>query len=54
MSKTLRTIRNYFCYCGIEKEEFRAVKKDAYVANFETWRVLHIVMDLVGRTNISI
>lgn len=47
MSKTLRTIRNYFCYCGIEKEEFKAVKKDAYVANFETWRVLHIVMDLV-------
>ena len=27
MNKTLRTIRNYICYCGIEKEEYKAVKK---------------------------
>ena len=46
INKVLRKIRNYICYCGIEKEEFRAVKKDAYVSNFEIWRVLHIVMDL--------
>ena len=46
MKKALRTLRNYICYCGIEKEEFKAVKKDAYVSNFEVWRVLHILMDV--------
>ena len=44
--KLFRTIRNYFCYCGIEKEEYKAVKKSAYVSNFEVWRVLHILMDI--------
>ena len=44
--KLFRTIRNYFCYCGIEKEEYKAVKKSAYVSNYEVWRVLHILMDL--------
>ena len=43
--KVLRIIRNYFCYCGIEPEEFRKVKKDAYVSNFEVWRILHLLMD---------
>ena len=47
MNKALKTIRNYICYCGIEKEEFKAVKKDAYAANFEMWRILHIIMDVV-------
>ena len=45
MKNVLRKIRNYFCYCGIEKEQFRQVKKDAYRSNFEMWRILHIVMD---------
>ena len=45
--KLIRTIRNYFCYCGIEKEEYKAVKKSAYVSNFEVWRVLHILMDVL-------
>ena len=40
----LRTARNYFFYCGIEKEEYDALKKDAYVSNFEVWRVLHFLM----------
>ena len=44
--KILRTIRNYICYCGIEKEEYRKVKKAAYVSNFEVWRTLHILMDV--------
>ena len=44
--KLLRLIRNYICYCGIEKEEYNAVKKNAYISNFQVWRVLHIVMDL--------
>ena len=42
--KFLRKLRNYFCYCGIEKEEYRSLKKNAYVSNFEVWRVLHILM----------
>ncbi len=42
-----RTIRNYICYCGIEKEEYNALKKDAYVSNFRVWRVLHILMAAV-------
>ena len=42
--KVLRIIRNYFFYCGIEKDEYNAIKKDAYVSNFEVWRVLHFLM----------
>ncbi len=40
----LRTIRNYFFYCGIEKDEYDALKKDAYVSNYRVWRILHFVM----------
>lgn len=43
--KILRTIRNYCCSCGIENEEFKQVKKSAYISNFEVWRILHILMD---------
>ena len=42
--KALRIIRNYFFYSGIEKEEYEAVKKDAYVSNYSVWRILHCVM----------
>ena len=44
MSKILKTVRNYFCYCGIEKEEYQAVKKSAYVSNFNVWKLLHVLM----------
>ena len=40
----LRKLRNYICYCGIEKEDYKELKKDAYVSNFEVWRVLHCLM----------
>ena len=40
----LKKLRNYLCYCGIEKEEYKAIKKDAYVSNFEVWRILHFFM----------
>ena len=40
----LRVLRNYFFYSGIEKEEYEAVKKDAYVSNYAVWRILHLVM----------
>ena len=42
--KVLRTMRNYFFYCGIEKDEYNAIKKDAYVSNFEVWKILHFLM----------
>ena len=42
--KVLRIIRNYLCYCGIDKEEFDAVKKDVYASNFAVWRILHCLM----------
>ena len=43
--KIFRTLRNYICYCGIEKDEYNALKKkDAYVSNFNVWRVLHFLM----------
>ncbi len=42
--KLLRIIRNYFFYCGIEKDEYNAIKKDAYVSNFEVWKILHFLM----------
>ena len=44
--KVLRKIRNYLLYCGIEKDEYNAVKKSAYISNCEVWRTLHIVMDV--------
>ena len=47
MKSVLKTARNYFCYCGIEKDEYNALKKDAYVSNFEVWRILHVLMVLV-------
>ena len=42
--KVLEKLRNYFFYCGIEKEEYDAIKKDVYVSNFVIWRILHFFM----------
>ena len=40
----LRTAYDYFFYCGAGKDEYNAVKKDAYVSNYKTWRFLHLLM----------
>ena len=40
----LRKLRNYYFYCGIEKDEYNAVKKDAYVSNYKVWKILHFLM----------
>ena len=40
----LKKLWNYFFYCGIAKEEYNAVKKDAYISNFTIWRSLHFFM----------
>ena len=42
--KWLKTARNYFLYCGLARDEYNAVKKDAYISNFVVWRLLHIFM----------
>ena len=42
--RVFKRLCNYFFYCGIEKEEYNAVKKNAYVSNFEIWRILHFLM----------
>ena len=47
MRQLFRIIHNYFFYCGIEKEEYNAVKKNVYFSNFVTWRSLHIFMAVV-------
>ncbi|MBO4468180.1 MAG: diguanylate cyclase [Clostridia bacterium] len=44
MEKILKTIRNYFCYCGIEKEEYKAIKRDTFISNYRIWRILHCLM----------
>ena len=40
-------MRNYYCYCGIEKEEYNAIKKEAYISNFVVWHVLHFLLAFV-------
>lgn len=45
--KVLKIIWNYFFYCGIERDEYNAVKKDAYVSNFIIWRIMHFFMAVV-------
>lgn len=44
MIKVLKAVRNYYCYCGIEKEEYKAIKKDAYISNYKVWKILHFLM----------
>ena len=40
-------MRNYFFYCGIEKDEYNAVKRNVYISNFIIWRSLHIFLAVV-------
>ena len=47
ITNLLRTFRNYFCYCGIDKQEFEQVKNDAFKSNYEIWRVLHVLMSVI-------
>ena len=45
--KVLKKIRDYLCYCGIEKKEYDAIKKDTFAANYEVWRILHCFMSVL-------
>lgn len=44
---SLRKLCNYFFYCGLERDEYNAVKKDAYVSNFVIWRSLHVFITVI-------
>lgn len=39
-----RVVRNYLFYCGIDKEDYYAVRKATHVSNFKTWRILNCLM----------
>ena len=45
--KALKVLRNYFFYCGIDRDEYNAIKKDVYESNFVIWRILHFFMTAV-------
>ena len=47
MKTVLAKARNLFCYCGLDKEAYRSIKKEAYISNFQVWQYLHILF-LVG------
>ena len=44
MKKFLGILRNYFCYCGIKKEEYVPLRKNIYLSNFKLWRIIFILM----------
>ena len=44
MNIFLRRIRDIVCYCGLSKEEYRQIKKEAYVSNFQVWKHLHVFL----------
>ena len=45
--KGFKTFCKYFFYCGLEKDEYNSLKKEAYISNFIIWRVLHIFMAFI-------
>lgn len=44
MKDKLRKSRNFFCYCGLSREEYHLVRKDAYVRNFNVWKYMHLLI----------
>lgn len=44
MMDAIRKIRDVFFYCGLSKEEYKAIKREAYVSNFKVWKYLHCFM----------
>ena len=45
--RLLKKLCDYFFYCGIGKDEYNKIKKDAYVSNFIVWRILHVLIAVV-------
>lgn len=34
-------VRDIFCYCGLSKDEYRLIKREAYGSNYDVWKYLH-------------
>ncbi len=45
--RVFRSIKNYILHCGLEKDEYNAIKNDVYVSNFVIWRSLHAFMTVI-------
>ena len=44
MQAILLRLRDLFCYCGLSKEEYRGIKRQAYISNYQVWKYLHILL----------
>lgn len=44
MKSLLKRLRDVLCYCGVSKEEYASLKRDAYISNYHIWRVLHVFL----------
>ena len=43
--KKFRTwLVKYICYCGLDKDDYNSIKKEAYRCNFRLWKGLHAVI----------
>ncbi len=40
----LDKLKNLFCYCGLTRDEYHAVRKEAYAANFYVWKYLDLML----------
>ena len=47
MRKAFKRLCNLLLYCGFTKEEYKIVKKDAYISNFNAWKYLHVFMAII-------
>ena len=47
-------IRDIICYCGLSKDEYRKVKKDAYVNNFLVWQYIHLFLVITFAVLLSV
>ena len=43
----MKKLLQFFSYCGVSREEYLSVRKDAYVANFQVWKFLHAFMAVI-------
>lgn len=39
-----KKLLSYFLYCGLTKEQYKGVKKEAYKTNFRVWKIVHFIL----------
>ena len=47
MTTIPQSIVRLICYCGLSKDEYQTIKRDAYINNFAVWKILNALMILV-------